>query len=137
MAFKNVQLFRFPDNKYALVGQGFPRLSHVEDLIPLLFGLRFAREGEALLCVLPVFVCFFHVIIFNTLDCPISERAATPIGCETVRAPATARLTSRGKLVPQDRIELSTYPLPRGCATTTLLRQPKLDPIGSRAGALL
>ena len=26
------------------------------------------------------------------------------------------------KLVPQDRIELSTYPLPRGCATTTLLR---------------
>ena len=29
-----------------------------------------------------------------------------------------------GKLVPQDRIELSTYPLPRGCATTTLLRHP-------------
>ena len=26
------------------------------------------------------------------------------------------------KMVPQDRIELSTYPLPRGCATTTLLR---------------
>jgi hypothetical protein len=26
-------------------------------------------------------------------------------------------------MVPQDRIELSTYPLPRGCATTTLLRR--------------
>jgi hypothetical protein len=24
--------------------------------------------------------------------------------------------------VPEERIELSTYPLPRGCATTTLLR---------------
>jgi hypothetical protein len=30
---------------------------------------------------------------------------------------------SERRLVPQDRIELSTYPLPRGCATTTLLRQ--------------
>ncbi len=28
----------------------------------------------------------------------------------------------RRQVVPQDRIELSTYPLPRGCATTTLLR---------------
>src|SRR5579864_6181859 len=27
-------------------------------------------------------------------------------------------------LVPEERIELSTYPLPRGCATTTLLRLP-------------
>ena len=26
-------------------------------------------------------------------------------------------------MVPEERIELSTYPLPRGCATTTLLRQ--------------
>ena len=29
-----------------------------------------------------------------------------------------------GKMVPQVRIELTTYPLPRDCATTTLLRQP-------------
>jgi hypothetical protein len=28
------------------------------------------------------------------------------------------------ELVPQVRIELTTYPLPRDCATTTLLRQP-------------
>ena len=27
-------------------------------------------------------------------------------------------------LVPEARIELATYPLPRGCATTTLLRRP-------------
>ncbi len=27
-------------------------------------------------------------------------------------------------VVPQVRIELTTYPLPRDCATTTLLRQP-------------
>ena len=27
-------------------------------------------------------------------------------------------------MVPEERIELSTYPLPRGCATTTLLRHP-------------
>ena len=33
-------------------------------------------------------------------------------------------------LVPEERIELSTYPLPRGCATTTLLRLPS----GKRAG---
>lgn len=26
--------------------------------------------------------------------------------------------------MPEERIELSTYPLPRGCATTTLLRHP-------------
>jgi len=30
------------------------------------------------------------------------------------------------------RIELTTYPLPRGCATTTLLRQLKLAPKGPR-----
>ena len=28
------------------------------------------------------------------------------------------------ELVPEVRIELTTYPLPRGCATTTLLRHP-------------
>ena len=33
-------------------------------------------------------------------------------------------LISLEKLVPEERIELSTYPLPRGCATTTLLRHP-------------
>ncbi len=32
-----------------------------------------------------------------------------------------------GKLVPEVRIELTTYPLPRGCATTTLLRHPRRD----------
>src|SRR4051812_19192261 len=31
-----------------------------------------------------------------------------------------------GKLVPEVRIELTTYPLPRGCATTTLLRRPEI-----------
>jgi hypothetical protein len=29
-------------------------------------------------------------------------------------------------LVPEVRIELTTYPLPRGCATTTLLRRPEI-----------
>ena len=29
------------------------------------------------------------------------------------------------RLVPEVRIELTTYPLPRGCATTTLLRRPR------------
>lgn len=34
------------------------------------------------------------------------------------------------KLVPEERIELSTYPLPRGCATTTLLRHRRaLGPV--------
>jgi hypothetical protein len=32
------------------------------------------------------------------------------------------------KLVPEVRIELTTYPLPRGCATTTLLRHPGAKP---------
>src|SRR5687768_5097590 len=31
----------------------------------------------------------------------------------------TPKLEERRRMVPQDRIELSTYPLPRGCATTT------------------
>jgi hypothetical protein len=75
LAFKDVQLFRIPHNEFALVGEGFPGLSHVEELIPLLFGLRFTREGDALLGMLPVFVCFFHVIIFNTLKCPLSLNA--------------------------------------------------------------
>src|SRR5262252_8391541 len=30
------------------------------------------------------------------------------------------------RLVPEVRIELTTYPLPRGCATTTLLRHNRL-----------
>jgi hypothetical protein len=30
-------------------------------------------------------------------------------------------------MVPEERIELSTYPLPRGCATTTLLRHHLTD----------
>src|SRR4051812_21456916 len=29
-------------------------------------------------------------------------------------------------MVPEVRIELTTYPLPRGCATTTLLRHPNV-----------
>ena len=39
---------------------------------------------------------------------------------------AIKKLTDVGgrKMVPQVRIELTTYPLPRDCATTTLLRQP-------------
>ena len=36
------------------------------------------------------------------------------------------------KLVPEERIELSTYPLPRGCATTTLLRLPAGGPRAGR-----
>src|SRR5262245_2063187 len=40
---------------------------------------------------------------------------------------------SHRQLVPQDRIELSTYPLPRGCATTTLLRHLALSPRGTAA----
>ena len=31
-------------------------------------------------------------------------------------------------MVPEVRIELTTYPLPRGCATTTLLRLPVAKP---------
>src|ERR1700744_480166 len=38
------------------------------------------------------------------------------------RNPERRRDGVSGKLVPEERIELSTYPLPRGCATTTLLR---------------
>jgi hypothetical protein len=36
-------------------------------------------------------------------------------------------------MVPQDRIELSTYPLPRGCATTTLLRHVPVHSRGTAA----
>jgi hypothetical protein len=41
-------------------------------------------------------------------------------------------------MVPEERIELSTYPLPRGCATTTLLRHPmaKSRESGSRTAAI-
>jgi hypothetical protein len=35
-------------------------------------------------------------------------------------------------LVPEVRIELTTYPLPRGCATTTLLRQTAKPALKSR-----
>jgi hypothetical protein len=38
--------------------------------------------------------------------------------------PATGSLARGILMVPQVRIELTTYPLPRDCATTTLLRQP-------------
>ena len=34
------------------------------------------------------------------------------------------RIAPKLKVVPQVRIELTTYPLPRDCATTTLLRHP-------------
>src|SRR5207302_377564 len=43
--------------------------------------------------------------------------------CRLAGLPSRSSRSER-RLVPQDRIELSTYPLPRGCATTTLLRQP-------------
>jgi hypothetical protein len=42
------------------------------------------------------------------------------------------------ELVPEVRIELTTYPLPRGCATTTLLRHPCPKPMvwGERTAAI-
>ena len=50
-------------------------------------------------------------------------------------------LISLGNLVPEVRIELTTYPLPRGCATTTLLRPmagsgvpPSAEPIAQGSG---
>lgn len=44
--------------------------------------------------------------------------------CRIIDLPSRSSGSER-RLVPQDRIELSTYPLPRGCATTTLLRQQR------------
>ncbi len=37
--------------------------------------------------------------------------------------------------MPEERIELSTYPLPRGCATTTLLRRSEAFSGWNLAGA--
>ena len=39
--------------------------------------------------------------------------------------------------MPEVRIELTTYPLPRGCATTTLLRQPVAFSRANASGPLL
>ncbi len=39
---------------------------------------------------------------------------------------------ARKRLVPQARIELATYPLPRGCATTTLLRRTIAENFGAK-----
>lgn len=55
------------------------------------------------------------------------------VSVNLIPTPIPTKVTRRGSvivsyvplcsaMVPEERIELSTYPLPRGCATTTLLR---------------
>src|ERR1700722_10721434 len=48
-----------------------------------------------------------------------------PHRCRAGRRPHDVRQQNLKEMVPEVVIETTTYPLPRGCATTTLLRRPR------------
>ena len=55
----------------------------------------------------------------------VAARTDCQPGFGLARCAVAVSANARRSLVPEERIELSTYPLPRGCATTTLLRRPR------------
>ena len=54
----------------------------------------------------------------------VAARTHLQPGFALARYAVAGSAAAQRSLVPQVRIELTTYPLPRDCATTTLLRQP-------------